>query len=219
MEFWNGAQREGGSDHLRPKQGRCLRLAGAYFPTLSSSRARGPDVGGLVESVAPCQDLKIFKAYTSVDSKSLTMREKSRSATRPLLSWDKVKRRLARHIPTFDAQKRKSRTIACHQFIRGAAPAATTIRELEMAPWALPVTTTASKSPALPGGVAGRSMTVCANRTDAAADLRSIHRKAAGMYEAGAYVHWYTRHGCEVGDFVESFNTCAHIVKAYEGCF
>lgn len=35
------------------------------------------------------------------------------------------------------------------------------------------------------------------------------------MFETRAYVHWYTRYGCEESDFTDAFYKLSSVVRSY----
>lgn len=79
-------------------------------------------------------------------------------------------------------------------------------------------------SPALPPGEAlalrsstrgARSLTVCANRDRVADYAGEAVRKARSMFAAGAYLHWYRRHGCEDADLEASFAAVEDVCASY----
>ena len=41
-----------------------------------------------------------------------------------------------------------------------------------------------------------QSLTLCLNSTKIVETLEDVMRKARAMYGAGAYLHWFTKHGC-----------------------
>lgn len=41
-----------------------------------------------------------------------------------------------------------------------------------------------------------QSLTLCLNSTKIVETLEDVTRKARAMYGAGAYLHWFTKHGC-----------------------
>ncbi|XP_044150372.1 tubulin delta chain-like isoform X1 [Bufo gargarizans] len=61
------------------------------------------------------------------------------------------------------------------------------------------------------------SLTVCANHSSAADLMSSVVSKAQTMYDAGAYLHWYRRYGCEDDHFQMSFDILNSVVDEYRG--
>ena len=41
-----------------------------------------------------------------------------------------------------------------------------------------------------------QSLTLCLNSTKILETLEDVMRKARAMYDAGAYLHWFSKHGC-----------------------
>ena len=41
-----------------------------------------------------------------------------------------------------------------------------------------------------------QSLTLCLNSTKIVETLEDVTAKARAMYDAGAYLHWYWKHGC-----------------------
>ena len=62
-----------------------------------------------------------------------------------------------------------------------------------------------------------RSVAVVANRTHVASKFRHALSSAAKKFLARAYVHWYTKHGIEEGDFAAAFESVRGIVETYDG--
>ncbi|XP_056374708.1 tubulin delta chain-like isoform X2 [Hyla sarda] len=61
------------------------------------------------------------------------------------------------------------------------------------------------------------SLTVCANHSSAADLMSGVLCKARTMYNAGAYLHWYRRYGCEDDHFQMSFEILNSLVDEYRG--
>ncbi|XP_072269532.1 uncharacterized protein [Pyxicephalus adspersus] len=59
------------------------------------------------------------------------------------------------------------------------------------------------------------SLTVCANHSSAGDLVSGIVGKSHTMYNAGGYLHWYRRYGCEDEDFQAAFNTLDSVVEEY----
>jgi hypothetical protein len=68
-----------------------------------------------------------------------------------------------------------------------------------------------------PASSAGCSVTVAANQSSVAAVFDASLQRARRMLEAGAYVHWYERYGCERAHFAEAFEVAAQVVDEYRG--
>ncbi|XP_067835000.1 tubulin delta chain-like isoform X2 [Heptranchias perlo] len=60
-----------------------------------------------------------------------------------------------------------------------------------------------------------RSLTICANHSSVSDYMQHVLEKARSMYDAHAYLHWYWKHGCEEGDFLQSFDILDSVVKEY----
>jgi len=71
-----------------------------------------------------------------------------------------------------------------------------------------------SRAPA--SGSVRNSLTVLANRSNHAAWLEGMTEKADAMLQAGAYVHWYEKHGLSAGDIKQALEGCHGITDAYE---
>lgn len=74
--------------------------------------------------------------------------------------------------------------------------------------------------PADPVGLAAlgcnsHALTVCANHSSSADLLRRVEQRSQEMYKNNAFLHWYWRHGCEEGDFEQSFETLRSIMEDY----
>ena len=59
------------------------------------------------------------------------------------------------------------------------------------------------------------SSTVCVNRGYSAARFESTVTKARGMVDAGAYLHWYQRYGCEKDQLLEAFEATETVCDNY----
>lgn len=64
-------------------------------------------------------------------------------------------------------------------------------------------------------GHQSHSLTVCANHSSSADLLQKVEQRARAMYESRAFLHWYWRHGCEEGDFQQSFEVLHSIIEDY----
>uniref|UniRef100_A0A061RYF0 Eta tubulin n=1 Tax=Tetraselmis sp. GSL018 TaxID=582737 RepID=A0A061RYF0_9CHLO len=62
---------------------------------------------------------------------------------------------------------------------------------------------------------AGRTLTAVANRSSTASLFARIAGQAARLCDAGAYVHWYERHGCDGGALVEAADFLQKIADCY----
>lgn len=62
-----------------------------------------------------------------------------------------------------------------------------------------------------------RSLTVVANMSHVASEFERVLLRSKEMYAHGAYLHWYARHGCEAGEFLEAFEQVDGIIGAYRG--
>ncbi|XP_078072030.1 tubulin delta chain-like isoform X2 [Mustelus asterias] len=60
-----------------------------------------------------------------------------------------------------------------------------------------------------------RSLTICANHSSVSDYMQLVLEKARTMYDAHAYLHWYWKHGCEEGDFLQAFETLDSVVEEY----
>uniref|UniRef100_A0A4W3GZF8 Tubulin alpha-2 chain-like n=1 Tax=Callorhinchus milii TaxID=7868 RepID=A0A4W3GZF8_CALMI len=60
-----------------------------------------------------------------------------------------------------------------------------------------------------------RSLTVCANHSSVAEYMQHVVGRARAMYQAGAYLHWYWRHGCEESDFLQAFQQLSCVEQEY----
>ncbi|XP_078396990.1 tubulin delta chain-like [Cetorhinus maximus] len=60
-----------------------------------------------------------------------------------------------------------------------------------------------------------RSLTICANHSSVSDFMQHVLEKARTMYDAHAYLHWYWKHGCEEGDFLQAFEILDSVVKEY----
>ncbi|XP_048452120.1 tubulin delta chain-like [Rhincodon typus] len=59
------------------------------------------------------------------------------------------------------------------------------------------------------------SLTICANHSSVSNYIQRVLEKAQTMYDAHAYLHWYWKHGCEEGDFLQAFEILDSVVKEY----
>ncbi|XP_019363562.1 PREDICTED: tubulin beta chain-like [Gavialis gangeticus] len=64
-------------------------------------------------------------------------------------------------------------------------------------------------------GSHSHSLTVCTNHSSSADFLQQVAERAQVMYRAGAYLHWYWRHGCEEEDFRQAFDTLRSVTDDY----
>ncbi|XP_041046601.1 tubulin delta chain-like [Carcharodon carcharias] len=60
-----------------------------------------------------------------------------------------------------------------------------------------------------------RLLTICANHSSVLDYMQRVLEKARTMYDAHAYLHWYWKHGCEEGDFLQAFEILDSVVKEY----
>jgi hypothetical protein len=59
------------------------------------------------------------------------------------------------------------------------------------------------------------SMSLLWNSSGMGDVLQGVVDKAAVMYEAGAYLHWYESYGCDEGVFEEAFEVVQGMIDAY----
>ena len=57
--------------------------------------------------------------------------------------------------------------------------------------------------------------TVVANSSVVLDYLAGVRERSKVMWEAGAYLHWYERYGCEKDTFVGAFATMDDIINTY----
>ena len=60
-----------------------------------------------------------------------------------------------------------------------------------------------------------RGLTVCSNTDRINDDLLHVLDRSSEMFHSKAYVHWYTRYGCEEEDFTRAFHHLSSVVRAY----
>jgi len=58
-------------------------------------------------------------------------------------------------------------------------------------------------------------LSICANNSSVVEYLHNVHKKARLMYNAGAYLHWYSRHGCGRDCFEDALALTEQTVKCY----
>ena len=58
-------------------------------------------------------------------------------------------------------------------------------------------------------------LTICANNSSITDYLNTVCTKARLMYNEGAYLHWYTRYGCERDNFEEAFELMDKTMSCY----
>mmetsp|Transcript_20567 Transcript_20567/g.72655 ORF Transcript_20567/g.72655 Transcript_20567/m.72655 type:complete len:530 (-) Transcript_20567:378-1967(-) len=85
-------------------------------------------------------------------------------------------------------------------------------------PTPAPIATQLSGGDALRCAGLGRSLTAVTNSTATAAEVAAWTRKARAMFDARAYTHWFTSHGCEEGDFEHAFDVVGGVVEGYAAC-
>ncbi|EDO48954.1 predicted protein [Nematostella vectensis] len=61
----------------------------------------------------------------------------------------------------------------------------------------------------------GQSLTLCTNSNRARDSLGNILTRAKSMFDAGAYLHWFEKHGCVKNDFLDGFSTLQDIIDEY----
>lgn len=61
-----------------------------------------------------------------------------------------------------------------------------------------------------------QSLTLCLNSTKIVETLEDVMLKARAMYDAGAYLHWFWKHGCSKSDFMDAFDTLDSVVEEYK---
>ena len=62
----------------------------------------------------------------------------------------------------------------------------------------------------------GTSLTIAANYSNVTTYIDDVVHKAAAKFNAGAFMHWYEKHGCERDTFLSAFDTLQTIVKDYD---
>ena len=62
----------------------------------------------------------------------------------------------------------------------------------------------------------GASITIAANYSNVTTYIDDVVHKAAAKFNAGAFMHWYEKHGCERDTFLSAFDTLQTIVKDYD---
>ncbi|KAH3787469.1 tubulin delta chain-like [Dreissena polymorpha] len=60
------------------------------------------------------------------------------------------------------------------------------------------------------------SLTIAANSSSVVEYIEGVIARAQVMYDAGAYLHWYWRHGATQDDFQNSFETLRTVVEDYK---
>jgi len=58
-------------------------------------------------------------------------------------------------------------------------------------------------------------LTICANNSSIIDYLNTVCTKARMMHSEGAYLHWFTRHGCERNWFEEAFELMDQTISCY----
>ncbi|KAL9958300.1 hypothetical protein ACROYT_G035300 [Oculina patagonica] len=61
-----------------------------------------------------------------------------------------------------------------------------------------------------------QSFTLCLNSTKIVETLEDVMVKARAMYDAGAYLHWFWKHGCSKSDFMDAFDNLDSVVEEYK---
>lgn len=61
-----------------------------------------------------------------------------------------------------------------------------------------------------------RSLTLCLNSTKIVETIENVILKSRSMYDAGAYLHWFWKHGCSENDFLDAFDTLESVVENYK---
>ncbi|GAB1605562.1 hypothetical protein Ahia01_000838300, partial [Argonauta hians] len=62
------------------------------------------------------------------------------------------------------------------------------------------------------------SVTLASNTAHVTDFLQKTLNKAKAMYDNGAYLHWYWRHGASQNDFQNAFESVRGIIENYEEC-
>jgi len=187
-------------------------LAGVFFPIREGRCWTRGTLGGLVASTCPFHGAKLLEAWSACEAKVPA-------------SWATLVARTLKAVPRYN-QGALPLTISARIVMRGDAKK-TALKEVPaMMPKihkALPTvkwnselySIHSSQALALPAEGLEASATACINRSYSAGVFRETLQRAQGMHEAGAYVHWYTRHGCEEEVFQHAFSTMETICDSY----
>ena len=191
-----------------------LGLAGALFPVLKANRKwRRHTLMDLVTSVCPYAGAKLIEIWSITSS-------------REPISWASLVQESAEAAPRYGEGGSLPRCLAASVVTRGGAAnkleaEADNLRNklckaLPAVRWnPMPYTVQISSAPALKSLGLPASSTVCLNRAYSARRFKGTLDKAQGMFDAGAYLHWYQRHGCEEDAFLGAFEA----LEATWGCY
>ncbi|XP_029187848.2 uncharacterized protein LOC114955200 isoform X2 [Acropora millepora] len=61
-----------------------------------------------------------------------------------------------------------------------------------------------------------QSLTLCLNSTKIVETLADVIEKSRAMFDAGAYLHWFWKHGCSKNDFLDAFDTLETVIEDYK---
>jgi len=193
-------------------------LAGALFPLqLGKRKWRHHSLMDLVTSVCPNANAKLVEVW------SIT------SAREPP-SWSTFVRESCEAAPRYSHGGRGGipRCLAASIITRGDAAGKVEAEAdqickklcnaLPVVSWnPMPYDLRLSGAPPFPQSLGLlASSTVCLNRAYSARRLQGTLDKAKGMFDAGAYLHWYRRYGCEDEAFLEAFNGLEETFENYE---
>lgn len=188
------------------------------------ARARGFSMRSWVGAVCPMPSAKLVEIWSTNGLPGGARSRLGRLCRDE--RWESAFGWLLRSAPAYDEAKRPALCVAAQARFQGASDAGAFSRALpglsRVAQRALPscrwnpfpfdLVRDRRRSPVAP---TGRSVTASLNRTALASYLDRVHRKARAMFDAGAYMHWYEKYGCERGDMLEAFEIVQGVVDSY----
>ncbi|XP_063780678.1 tubulin delta chain-like isoform X2 [Pseudophryne corroboree] len=193
-------------------------VAGLLYPVYSlktrSSVSVGLEPWELIRALCPMSTMKFLHT--------------SQVRSRGPASWDKVTSTVVQSVPRADPHGRLHHSLSVlavarnsqdYSFMLSRDSVLLKLRQsYRCVPWnPSPVHCWTDPQNILDPSCHSHSLTVCANHSSAADLMRSVLYKAHAMYDAGAYLHWYRRYGCEDGDFLGAFDTLQSVVNEYRG--
>ncbi|XP_018429705.1 PREDICTED: tubulin delta chain-like [Nanorana parkeri] len=192
-------------------------LAGLLYPVYSlktrSTVSMGLEPWELIRSLCPMPSMKFLHT--------------AQVCRRGTAFWDKVTSSVVQTVPRANPQGQLHHSLSVlavarnsqdYSFLLSRDSVLTKLKQsYRCVPWnPSPIQCWTDPQNILDPSCHSHSLTVCANHSSTADLVRSIVGKARTMHEAGAYLHWYRRYGCEDEDFRAAFDTLNCVADEYD---